>query len=374
MNGRALSRIVAAVALWGLPLAVPTRALAADEADRLIKEGLDLRRAGDDQSAYKLFVQAYGEGHTPRAAAQLGFCEQALGRWADAETHLSEGLRALSSDPWIRKSRAPIEQSLSTVKKQIARIEVVGEPAGAEVLINGAPAGKLPLDTLARVAGGVIEVELRKAGYTRASKILRVEGGQYQKVVIRAEREPETAAAAAERSRAEAAERQLLAPPAPPEDDPSEDSDGPARAAAPRVRRDQPARRGGAGGSVNSLRVAAWVTGGVSLVFLGAGAIELVSASSSLDEFGRTPAASDPTMACGTNLPNYGGARCASLYHDWRQARTIGVAGLVGGGLLAAASLTLFIVSAEDPPGSDQASITCAPTVRDLGFGCVAHF
>src|SRR5689334_525519 len=107
-------------------------ALAADSADQLIKKGLEARKRGDDLGALPLFEQAYKLSPTPRAAAQRGFCEQALGRWADAEVHLEEALKS-PEDAWVKKNRGPIQASLTTAKAKVAIIEVTGEPVGGEV-------------------------------------------------------------------------------------------------------------------------------------------------------------------------------------------------------------------------------------------------
>ena len=383
MRTRVFIVIGALLAVVGSAAIAPRHARAAGAPDKLLQDGLNLRRSGDDQGAYSLFVEAYGVSHAPRAAAQLGFCEQALGRWADAETHLSEALRAAPTDAWIRKNRLPIEQSLAAVKTHIARVEVVGEPAGAEVSINGTVVGQLPMATPARVAGGEIEVELKMRGYARASKSLRVEAGQYQKVVIRAEREPDNATAAREPNRggrpAGAMEPPAGSTPAtstsstatPPgatlDSKDSKDSKGSDGVPGPR----EPSSSG-----VGGLKLAAWITGGASLVFLGVGTIELLSASSKLDAFQKAMADGGGMVSCGTDLPGYGGPHCASLHNDWKSAHSLGLTGLIVGGGLAAASATLFIVSTVGSKDNEKVALGCAPELQlqHLGLSCIARF
>src|SRR5262245_713516 len=79
------------------------RASASNDEDALIRRGLELRRRGDDAAALPHFERAYWLAQSPRSAAQLGFAEQALGRWSDAEVHVAEALRA-GDDPWVRKN------------------------------------------------------------------------------------------------------------------------------------------------------------------------------------------------------------------------------------------------------------------------------
>src|SRR6266404_6567565 len=78
---------------------------AADSSEeQLIRRANEFRKAGDDQAALPILEQAYAVSHSPRAAAQLGLCKQALSSWPDAEVYLSESLRA-DGDPWIKKNR-----------------------------------------------------------------------------------------------------------------------------------------------------------------------------------------------------------------------------------------------------------------------------
>jgi hypothetical protein len=74
---------------------------AADSPDQLIDRALELGRNGDHASALELLGRAYTlRPADARTVVQMGFAEYALGRWADAEAHLVEGLRQ-SEDPWI---------------------------------------------------------------------------------------------------------------------------------------------------------------------------------------------------------------------------------------------------------------------------------
>ena len=67
----------------------------AETQEDLIKHGIDLRFAGDDEGAFREFQKAMQMARTPKAVAQVGLAEQALGRWEDADVHLAEALRAL---------------------------------------------------------------------------------------------------------------------------------------------------------------------------------------------------------------------------------------------------------------------------------------
>jgi hypothetical protein len=159
----------------------------AEDPELHIKKGIELRRLGRDQAALPEFQTAYAMSKTPRAAAQLGLCEQALGRWTDSAEHLAEALEH-KSDPWIAKHRTTLETSLAAAKSRTGTVEVVGDPVGAEVFISGKLVARLPMPAPAPVNGGEVDVELRADGYKAASRSVNVAPGQYQRVVMRLER------------------------------------------------------------------------------------------------------------------------------------------------------------------------------------------
>jgi len=162
-------------------LASPARA--ADTVDDLLREGITLRRAGRDEEALPKFEQAYRMSPSPRAAAQLGLCKQALGHWSEAEETLDEALKA-PADPWVSKNRPALEQALATAREHIGRVEVVGEPAGAEVIVSGRRRGTLPLPRALHVNAGSVDVEVHAAGYERAFRTVTVAPAGFQTVVV----------------------------------------------------------------------------------------------------------------------------------------------------------------------------------------------
>lgn len=164
-------------------LVAPPLVRAADDAEAHIKKGLELRKLGRDQAALPEFEQAYKTHKTPRSAAQLGLCEQALGRWTEASDHLTEALEA-KSDPWVQKNFDVLESSLATVKSHVATIEVLGEPPGASVLVSGRDVGRIPLAGPIAVNAGTVDVLVRAEGYEDVLRSLVVTAGQYQRVFV----------------------------------------------------------------------------------------------------------------------------------------------------------------------------------------------
>ena len=94
---------VAAALLMAL---VPVTSFAqAQDAEAAIRQGMELRKQGEDARALPYLEKAYQLSRTPRTAAQLGLVQMGLGYWVDAERHLDEAL----SDPdnyWVAKTRA----------------------------------------------------------------------------------------------------------------------------------------------------------------------------------------------------------------------------------------------------------------------------
>jgi hypothetical protein len=171
--------------------------LAEADAESLLRHGVELRRAGDDEGALREFQKAYAVDHSPRAAAQVGLAEQALGLWADAEGHVSEALRAGASHPWVQKNQAALTQALFTIKKHVARIELSGPPAGALVTISGRRAGTTPFKDALRVNEGPLTIKIEAEGRRTVRRDLTMTGGQFLRLSIELDPAPEPTASAA---------------------------------------------------------------------------------------------------------------------------------------------------------------------------------
>lgn len=171
---------VALIALASPALAQPT---ASDQSETLIREGLELRKQSQEQAALPYFQKAYALTHAPRAAAQLGFAEQALGLWVEADAHLAEA-RAAQNDAWIDEHRALLDESATFVAGHLGRLEVQTNAPTAEVLIDGKVAGRTPLQTPLRITTGVRRVELRAPTFLAASRTVEIAAGQTAHVVL----------------------------------------------------------------------------------------------------------------------------------------------------------------------------------------------
>ena len=309
-----------------------------------------MRRNGDDEGALAILLQAYGLGHAPRTTGQLGLCEQALGRWADAEAFLTEALKA-DGDPWVKKNRRTLEDALATVKAHIARIEIQGEPEGAEVWVNGALAGKVPLSVPVRVSAGEVEIELRAPGFVREAKTMRLEAGQYQRIVMRASKQPTGASPPPPTGATETTTVVVNVPEA-----------RPGTAAPPTLTREAEPSSG---------RLALkWVAWGLSAAAVGVGAYGVVGNSSGVSSFdakcGIDPATGKAVLKS-SGTPD---ATCANLKSDYESKANIAVGGFVAAGALAVTGFVFWLT--EPSPRARDVAASRARAVA--GFSCAPEF
>jgi len=195
--GRASGRIVvalivswAAAVLPSSPASAAAPPAAADE--DLNSKGVSARLAGDNRGALHWFQQAYDLTHSPRATAQLGLVQQALGRWDLAEPLVTRAVQS-RSDPWIKKYEAELAKALETIRQHVAHLELVSDPAQTDVFVNGSLVGRLPLSEPVPVVVGQVDLELRASGYRNAIRNLTMKPFQYERIFVRLQKEAATA-------------------------------------------------------------------------------------------------------------------------------------------------------------------------------------
>ncbi len=194
--------VVAAIVALGAGLAAGAPRVAAGAAgaggraapdEELNDQGVELRRKGEDKAALDVFQKAYDLTHSPRATAQLGLAYQALGRWELAGPLLDKALQS-PGDPWIKKYTRPLQEAHGVIKQHLARIELTGEPDGAEVIVNGVAAGRLPLPAPLTVSVGTVDLQVRAAGFRDDIRKVTVTPYQYEHLFVRLDRLPEAVA------------------------------------------------------------------------------------------------------------------------------------------------------------------------------------
>lgn len=362
---------VAAVLAAGLGSSRAYGAAADDDAEKLIRRGVQLRKAHDDESAARLFQKAYDQVHSPRSAGQLGLAEQALGRWEDAERHVSEALRT-ADDPWVSKNQATLADALGIIQGHLGRIEVTGDPEGAEVSINGRAAGKLPLTDAIPVSAGEVDVDLRAPGYTPAQRTLTIVPGQYQRLVMHLVKESAGPVGAAEQSR-------------PVTGAGTSDSAGAGTAVGPGAAvasgttkttaaiESPPVERSGARAAVK------WSALGLAGVGVAVGVAATVLHSQNVSAFDNNSlnCADDNGTAViqGSTTKAPG---CQSALDSYRRDKTWAIVGFAGAGAFAVTWLILQLTEGPSPSAASaehaQARPFCGPSSTGLGLFCAARF
>jgi hypothetical protein len=356
-------RLLAFGTAWGVgpPCGAARAASAATEADAAIKHGVELRRRGDDLRALDEFQRAHSLQRSGRALAQIGFAEQALGRWREAEEHLGLAL-ADTSDAWVRRYREVIERSRAVVAGHLGSLEVLGGPEGAELRIDGRPVGRLPLAQPVRVAAGHIGIQLVAEGHLPAARPVTIAAGQLARETMTLQKiEPPPLAA----PQITPAPRPVARAPLPPA------TALPEIVAAGRAPEDP-------GGWQ---RTAAWVGGGAAVLFAGAAVVGLVARGHYADRV--DVALRDGGCAQhGDQFTGDGARDCAVAATDRDQAATVALVSGGVAGVLALASTILFVAAprADAQAGSRLGSVaararfTCAPVGGGVVLQCGGRF
>jgi hypothetical protein len=357
---------VAAVLSAGLGLPRARGADSDDDAEKLIRHGIQLRKAHDDESAAREFQKAYDQVHSPRSAGQLGLAEQALGRWEDAERHVGEALRA-TNDAWVSKNQATLAGALGIIQGHLGRIEVIGDPEGAEVSINGHSAGKLPLANAVPVSAGEVDVDLRAPGYTPAQRTLTIVAGQYQRLVMHLAKENTGPVGAAEQPKTVAGEK-------------AEEGGTPvaaAPAAAPGSIRTSAAVE--PVGPSTARTVVKWSAAGVAGLGLVVGVTATILHSRNVSAFdNNTMNCADDNGTAVVQGTTTKVAACQNALDAYRSDKTWAIVGYVGAGVFAATWLVLQLTEGSSPSSASAehawAMPLCAPSSSGLGLSCLARF
>jgi hypothetical protein len=147
------------------------------EIEPLVQRGIELRRIGLDSEALATFRQALERApQSVRVKVHLAATHQALGQWLEAEQYLREVLQD-DTDPYIQRHRATLEKAYEFVDRRLGSLDVVGGPAGAELLLSGRRLGQLPLASPARVPVGSYVLEVRKDGYYAVTRPISIGAG-----------------------------------------------------------------------------------------------------------------------------------------------------------------------------------------------------
>jgi tetratricopeptide (TPR) repeat protein len=299
----------------------------ADDPEALLQRGVDLRETGRDEEALALFEQAWQRSQSPRARAQVALAEQALGRWVDAEAHLSEALAA-QRDPWIRRNRAALEGALRVIQQRLGSLEVRGGVPGARVELNGRPVGTLPLPELVRVVAGSVTLRVSAEGYYPVTREVVVAAGGTVRESVEMQREPP-------RTTATVAPTVVTV-----------------TRLVPTPTRAQ-----------RSLGVAAVTLGGATLVGAAVATALSLRAASRWNDDARCLSTPGETRY----------ARCGDHYDEALTTRTLGLAGFVSGAMLTALGVALLTTGRGTAPATARA-FRCGAGPGVVGLACGVTF
>lgn len=176
----------------GLAHAEPgSTSIAEAEIEPFVQRGIDLRKLGRDVEALAIFEDALLKAPASvRVKVHLAATHQALGQWVEADRYLREVLQH-PDDPYVRRHRETIEKAYAFIDRRLGSLDVVGEPAGAELLLSGRSIGQLPLSAPVRVPIGSYVLEVRKEGYYSVTRPIAMGGGQLlRESIVLGRREP----------------------------------------------------------------------------------------------------------------------------------------------------------------------------------------
>ena len=371
-TGRALHILGAAALLTIGWTARPARAGESGEAESLIRQGVELRSQKKDERALPLFEKAYQISRTPRTAGQLGLVEMALGYFVDAERYLGEAV-ASPDHPWVAKNLPTLKAQLATAKAQIGELFIIGEPAGAEVWVNGKQVGKLPLSAPIRLEKGRADVQVRAAGYVSSSDAVVMVGGKREDRSYRLQREavavappppPVAAQPAKEMPKpVETAPAPTVAVASPPPAPSGAPASGPPAAAITATPAPQD-------GDHASLRPVAWGVGIGAAVGLVLGAVEGVVAIKKKNEF-NDHLGTGGIPDCNTTFLT---PDCKGIQDSHDRARTLSIVGFVAGGVLAGGAAVLWVLSSPKEHSGSTSALACAPDLGTRGVACRLQF
>jgi hypothetical protein len=194
---------------------IPSRSKADREADRHFKTGVNLFDERKFAEALAEFEQAYALKPHPLVLINLAAAHRALSQYDQAvdfyNRFLIEGEGKLSAEQ-LARGRTELDELL----RQVARVEVITAPEGAEVQVDGRAIGQTPLDELLVLGPGDHTVAARLDGHHPAERKIRVAAGDTLEVEFALEvieTAPATPAAPARQIETPETEITVAAPP-----------------------------------------------------------------------------------------------------------------------------------------------------------------
>jgi len=159
----ALHGTAGALACGAILLASPVVHADDENPETLIRQGVQLRKKGQNEKAHGYFQRAYELGHTSRAAAQLGLCDVTLGQWQEANVLLTEALS--STDPWVEANRAAVEKGRTLARGHLGSVSLSHLPEGSSASVGNQPAANVSEGAVLWAPPGGASVRIQAEGY-----------------------------------------------------------------------------------------------------------------------------------------------------------------------------------------------------------------
>lgn len=176
-RGQAWARRTARLAVCCSLLSAASGASAqSGDLEAQLQEGIELQKGGADRAALKVFLEAEQLApNSVRVLMHIVSSSQAAGEWLQARRYLDK-VAEYKQDAYYRKHRALIERMRDIVDARVGRFQALGEPAGAEVRLDGELLGTLPMVEWTFVESGDYVLEVTKPGFYRLSRRVSVVG------------------------------------------------------------------------------------------------------------------------------------------------------------------------------------------------------
>jgi hypothetical protein len=166
-----------AVAATVLSVASSARAQESAEVEAILKRGIQLRKEGQDEAALAVFQEAEALApNSVRVLLHVATAAQAASKWLLADEYLRRADQH-KNDPYYIKYQNEIDEVKNVTAQRVGHFRAVGEPSGAEVILNGQVVGTLPMENPKTLEAGTYVLEVNKPGFFRLRRPISVPGG-----------------------------------------------------------------------------------------------------------------------------------------------------------------------------------------------------
>lgn len=183
-------RALLALALVSTVSSAGLAANESSEVEALLKRGIQLRRDGADEDALAVFLEAEAKAPSSvRVLLHVATAAQAASKWVMADAYL-EKASSHQEDEYYRRYATEIEEVRAATAQRVGDFRVLGEPDGAEVILNGELIGTLPMASPRSIEAGSYVLEVTKPGFYALRRPIAVRGGVLTREMVELNRTP----------------------------------------------------------------------------------------------------------------------------------------------------------------------------------------